>query len=691
MCFCILFVCLIIDHFGSCLLYDDKMIYIIGGAYRHKAHGSKTISVVFRYDTENDKWHSLNDLIQHRSGFGCAFDYNRDNMYLFGGITSNGPGYKVLTSIEKYSFENEKWTILPAKLQPGRVHSKCITATEFDNIIYCIGGTTFPPLLMKRLRSVSVFDTNTHEIVTNESDMLEHVSRFGVAYRYNKESLKTSIYIIGGETANHQSTKNIQLSVMDAMPSLNPSVSPSYYPTTQPTHGTIETLTPTTFPIQKPSIDPTIEPTISPSITPTIIPSADPTIEPTLNPSSLPSTFPSTFPSTIPSNFPTGTPSTNHISSTIVNADKSLTPTFNPSANPTFFPTISPTLPPSNSPITLSPSSNPTINQTPPTKISNIVYIPASTNPSSSPTGKPTNTEYRTTLLPTPEPTHPTYEPTPLPSPEPTHPTYEPTPEPTNAPTKLGIPTLNPSPEPTHPTYEPTPEPTKEPTKFPIPTPNPSPEPTHPSYEPTPEPTHEPSSSYIPTLKPKMTISVEPTHPTYEPTPIPSKEPTPISHNNKLECPINTYSIGNNFNTPSIIFGTPSYPEGYITGILFHRIKGFRTAFNSPNAIPNYWGSGENNYFSISIYNTNNEIIYPIPYVTDNVIECNKNDPYSDAFYCFNNNNHVNDTFLILSSPNKEVKSGDKWFINYSDTLSRNNNNDYTICVEMRLIYSVFK
>ncbi|CAF0871367.1 unnamed protein product [Brachionus calyciflorus] len=119
----------------QCVLVDN-LLYIIGGCLSQCAHGESAVSTTYRYDTSSNKWISIGNMIEKRAYFyACSLKLNEKNyLFSFGGKNRDGS----LCSIEKFNFENNKWSF--SQSLPATYYAH--TGAVLNNVAYLSGGYT---------------------------------------------------------------------------------------------------------------------------------------------------------------------------------------------------------------------------------------------------------------------------------------------------------------------------------------------------------------------------------------------------------------------------------------------------------------------------------------------------------------------------------------------------------------------
>ncbi|KRZ76271.1 Kelch-like protein 18 [Trichinella papuae] len=157
-------------------------LFVIGGNFMFKP-----LRQVEVYDLGISKWKSVASLMAKRSALG-AVAYG-DHIYACGVLFIKGHnGFSSLSSVEKYSIKDDKWTSSPSM-------KKCRSAPAvvlLDGRIFVIGGHDG----IEIFNSVECFDPNTG-LWTFVSPMLTRRCRLGAAV------LNGKIYVAGGCNGTH--------------------------------------------------------------------------------------------------------------------------------------------------------------------------------------------------------------------------------------------------------------------------------------------------------------------------------------------------------------------------------------------------------------------------------------------------------------------------------------------------------
>eukprot|EP01084_Bolivina_argentea_P019892 36988_1 len=201
----------------SCIVNNNTHIFIIGGGY----YSNKLII----YDIINDVWSIMNGSLNiGRINFGCSFNVNMSNIFIFGGETSLNSS---TSSIEMYIISNDTWLLLTSKLSFKRSRHNCILDINSTNIyIFGGGGCSEIDNVCSSYRNlVEIFSTTTFTIRIDEPLLLSGISNSYSSnyYKYiktsnNKEQIGSwfnGIFIIGGNTENKNATFMVQYRIIN--------------------------------------------------------------------------------------------------------------------------------------------------------------------------------------------------------------------------------------------------------------------------------------------------------------------------------------------------------------------------------------------------------------------------------------------------------------------------------------------
>lgn len=118
-----------IPEFSRTIYLDNQKIFIIGGSFE----GNKIQKLTWEYDIQDNAITVKADMNQQRSGFGIAYDDVNQIIYAMAGYD----GKQWLSHCEKYSVEEDKWSVISPMRKKKAYLSACIVATSY---IYVIGG-----------------------------------------------------------------------------------------------------------------------------------------------------------------------------------------------------------------------------------------------------------------------------------------------------------------------------------------------------------------------------------------------------------------------------------------------------------------------------------------------------------------------------------------------------------------------
>ncbi len=120
----------------------DNKIYVVGG--RTAGISIINVNVNEMYDTETEKWISIEPMPSKRSGIAVAAINN--SLFVFGGEDQT----RTFGNNEKYDTENGKWTSLESLPTPR--HG--LAAVSVDNRIFIIGGGPEPGLSVSDVNEI---------------------------------------------------------------------------------------------------------------------------------------------------------------------------------------------------------------------------------------------------------------------------------------------------------------------------------------------------------------------------------------------------------------------------------------------------------------------------------------------------------------------------------------------------------
>lgn len=119
----------------QCVIINN-FLYLVGGCLSQCAHGESAVSTTYRYDPCLNKWTNIAQMVEKRAYFyACALTLDSKNLlYAFGGKNRDGS----LCSIEKFNFENKKWSLCKSLPSTYYAHSGAV----LNNKAYISGGYT---------------------------------------------------------------------------------------------------------------------------------------------------------------------------------------------------------------------------------------------------------------------------------------------------------------------------------------------------------------------------------------------------------------------------------------------------------------------------------------------------------------------------------------------------------------------
>ena len=135
--------------FDSCVVTDEKHIYLIGG--KSKYYKSTALSTAYRFDpsADNHEWEEVAPINQARyNAFGAAMN---DKVYIAGGCQ----GQEALKTCEVYNPLTDEWQLMPS-LKVPRMSASMVC---HEGRLYVLGGVD----IRSRVLSVETFDSEQNE------------------------------------------------------------------------------------------------------------------------------------------------------------------------------------------------------------------------------------------------------------------------------------------------------------------------------------------------------------------------------------------------------------------------------------------------------------------------------------------------------------------------------------------------
>jgi len=123
------------DELAACVGPDQK-IYAVGG---YAGGDNACLDSAERYDPVKGTWEMIAPLKQGRRALSVVA--LPDGIYAIGGFS----GQQYMSSVERYSIENDRWTTI-APLMAPKCTLSCLVSTPDYRYIYAIGGFNGTPL-----------------------------------------------------------------------------------------------------------------------------------------------------------------------------------------------------------------------------------------------------------------------------------------------------------------------------------------------------------------------------------------------------------------------------------------------------------------------------------------------------------------------------------------------------------------
>lgn len=158
---------------GHSCVYYDNLLYVFGGFNEEMG----TLSACESCDFANDRWEERSQLNEKRALFGCLL-WGK-SAFLFGGFAKGA-----LSSIEKYTFHSDKWTLLSVFLPFGA--SGIATCLHQDRILL-LGGR------LPQGSTGLVFSFDPNSLTIEQHSQMREQRAFAKAF-----SLGETLLILGG-------------------------------------------------------------------------------------------------------------------------------------------------------------------------------------------------------------------------------------------------------------------------------------------------------------------------------------------------------------------------------------------------------------------------------------------------------------------------------------------------------------
>ena len=143
-----------ISLFDSCVVTDEKYIYLIGG--KSECFGGTSLSTTYRFDASADEheWEEVAPINQARyNAFGAALN---GKVYIGGGLQRQAVA---LGTCEVYNPLTNEWQLMPS-LKVPRMSASMVS---HEGRLYVLGGVVPSTLRSSRALLVEIFDSEQNE------------------------------------------------------------------------------------------------------------------------------------------------------------------------------------------------------------------------------------------------------------------------------------------------------------------------------------------------------------------------------------------------------------------------------------------------------------------------------------------------------------------------------------------------